>query len=95
MVDQDPVLRAATSMLLFEYRGIQHCPIAARIKGPSGEANKGRDVHNGNGTHRAFYDDPDVLYISIHRHDGGKFYPSSDFGALDMVGYAAGRGTYV
>ena len=51
-----------------------------------------RDVHHGNGTQRAFWDDPDVLYISIHRHDGGRFYPTSDFGALDMVGSGNGEG---
>lgn len=54
-----------------------------------------RDVHHGNGTQRAFWDDPNVLYMSIHRHDGGKFYPSSDFGALDMVGVGAGEGKSV
>ncbi|WWC68627.1 uncharacterized protein I206_102558 [Kwoniella pini CBS 10737] len=53
------------------------------------------DVHHGNGTQRAFWDDPDVLYISLHRHDGGKFYPTSDFGALDMVGSGAGEGKSV
>lgn len=57
------------------------------------EADDPRDVHHGNGTQRAFWDDPSVLYISIHRHDGGKFYPTSDFGALDMVGTGAGAGT--
>ncbi|WOO83917.1 Histone deacetylase clr3 [Vanrija pseudolonga] len=50
------------------------------------------DVHHGNGTQRAFWDDPSVLYMSIHRHDGGRFYPGSDFGALDMVGVGAGEG---
>ncbi|WWC87894.1 uncharacterized protein L201_002792 [Kwoniella dendrophila CBS 6074] len=53
------------------------------------------DVHHGNGTQRAFWDDPDVLYISLHRHDGGRFYPTSDFGALDMVGSGAGEGKSV
>ncbi|WWD16504.1 hypothetical protein CI109_100930 [Kwoniella shandongensis] len=53
------------------------------------------DVHHGNGTQRAFWDDPNVLYISLHRHDGGKFYPTSDFGALDMVGTGAGEGKSV
>ncbi|WWC96955.1 hypothetical protein V866_003831 [Kwoniella sp. B9012] len=53
------------------------------------------DVHHGNGTQRAFWDDPDVLYISLHRHDGGRFYPTSDFGALDMVGTGAGEGKSV
>ena len=27
------------------------------------------DVHHGQGTQRAFYDDPRVLYFSIHRYD--------------------------
>ena len=54
-----------------------------------------RDVHHGNGTQRAFWDDPDVLYMSIHRHDGGQFYPTSDFGALDMVGSGPGEGKSV
>ncbi|WVR03811.1 hypothetical protein IAU60_000807 [Kwoniella sp. DSM 27419] len=53
------------------------------------------DVHHGNGTQRAFWDDPNVLYISLHRHDGGKFYPTSDFGALDMVGGEGAKGTSV
>lgn len=54
-----------------------------------------RDVHHGNGTQRAFFDDPNVLYVSIHRHDGGRFYPCSDFGALDVTGVGAGEGKYV
>lgn len=28
------------------------------------------DVHHGNGTHEIFDEDPSVLYVSIHRHDG-------------------------
>ena len=28
-------------------------------------------VHHGNGTQKFFYEDPRVLYISIHRHDNG------------------------
>ncbi|ORY22508.1 hypothetical protein BCR39DRAFT_551487 [Naematelia encephala] len=53
------------------------------------------DVHHGNGTQRAFWNDPNVLYISLHRHDGGRFYPTSDFGALDMVGEGPGEGRSV
>ncbi|KAJ9109114.1 hypothetical protein QFC21_000442 [Naganishia friedmannii] len=53
------------------------------------------DVHHGNGTQKAFFDDPSVLYISIHRHDGGSFYPQSDFGALEVTGAGAGEGTSV
>jgi hypothetical protein len=33
------------------------------------------DVHHGNGTQNMFYDDPHVMYISLHRYDGGTFYP--------------------
>jgi histone deacetylase 4/5 len=29
------------------------------------------DVHHGNGTQDVFYGDPDVLYLSVHRHDDG------------------------
>jgi histone deacetylase 6 len=54
-----------------------------------------RDVHHGNGTQRAFWEDETVLYISLHRHDGGRFYPSSDFGALNMVGEGKAKGTSV
>lgn len=53
------------------------------------------DVHHGNGTQRAFFNDPNVLYISIHRHDGGTFYPASDFGSLNVTGEGAGEGKSV
>lgn len=43
-----------------------------------------QDVHHGNGTQQAFYDDPNVLYLSIHRYDDGNFFPGS--GAPDEVG---------
>lgn len=42
-----------------------------------------QDVHHGNGTQQAFYDDPNVLYISVHRYDDGNFFPGS--GAPDEV----------
>lgn len=47
----------------------------------------------GNGTQRAFLDDPSVLYISIHRFDGGRFYPCGNFGGLDSCGEGPGEGT--
>lgn len=46
------------------------------------------DVHHGNGTQQAFYDDPTVLTISIHQD--GKF-PSSS-GGLDENGAGSGLG---
>ncbi|XP_068101404.1 histone deacetylase 4 isoform X2 [Hyperolius riggenbachi] len=48
------------------------------------------DVHHGNGTQQAFYTDPSVLYISLHRYDDGNFFPGS--GAPDEVGSGAGMG---
>ncbi|KZC05441.1 Histone deacetylase 4 [Dufourea novaeangliae] len=49
------------------------------------------DVHHGNGTQQMFYDDPRVLYLSIHRHDEGNFFPgtggSTECGAGEGLGY--------
>ena len=36
-----------------------------------------QDIHHGNGTQQMFYDDPHVMYISIHRHDDGTFFPGT------------------
>eukprot|EP00455_Lapot_gusevi_P010856 TRINITY_DN1496_c0_g1_i4.p1 TRINITY_DN1496_c0_g1~~TRINITY_DN1496_c0_g1_i4.p1 ORF type:complete len:406 (+),score=95.60 TRINITY_DN1496_c0_g1_i4:119-1219(+) len=46
------------------------------------------DVHHGNGTQQAFYEDPSVLFISIHQ-DG--LFPAEG-GKLDEVGRNAGVG---
>lgn len=48
------------------------------------------DIHHGNGTQQAFYDDPSVLYISLHRYDNGNFFPGS--GAPEEVGGGPGVG---
>nr|XP_048271363.1 histone deacetylase 9 isoform X5 [Myodes glareolus] len=48
------------------------------------------DVHHGNGTQQAFYADPSVLYISLHRYDEGNFFPGS--GAPNEVGVGLGEG---
>jgi acetoin utilization deacetylase AcuC-like enzyme len=45
------------------------------------------DVHHGNGTQDAFYDDPAVLYVSTHEYP---FYPGT--GAAREIGAGAGRG---
>lgn len=50
------------------------------------------DIHHGNGTQRAFYNDPRVLYISLHRYENGKFYPGTKYGGADMVGEGKGEG---
>ncbi|EPS67516.1 hypothetical protein M569_07259, partial [Genlisea aurea] len=46
------------------------------------------DVHHGNGTNDAFYNDPDVFFLSTHQ-DGS--YPGT--GKMDDVGEGAGEGT--
>lgn len=50
------------------------------------------DVHHGNGIQQIFYDDPHVLYISIHRHDDGNFFPGTgdpnEVGNDDGVGFS-------
>lgn len=48
------------------------------------------DLHHGNGTQDAFYDDPRVLYISTHQYP---FYPGT--GSVEETGTGAGRGTTV
>ncbi|XP_026059909.1 histone deacetylase 5-like isoform X1 [Carassius auratus] len=48
------------------------------------------DIHHGNGTQQAFYNDPNVLYISLHRYDDGNFFPGS--GAPEEVGVGPGEG---
>ncbi|KAG6916665.1 hypothetical protein DXG01_005889 [Tephrocybe rancida] len=50
------------------------------------------DVHHGNGTQRAFNDDPSVLYISLHRYEQGTFYPCGPFGGMQSSGEGAGLG---
>lgn len=48
------------------------------------------DVHHGNGIQQIFYRDPHVLYVSLHRHDDGNFFPGT--GDPHEVGEDAGVG---
>ncbi|XP_076902077.1 histone deacetylase 15-like [Bidens hawaiensis] len=48
------------------------------------------DVHHGNGTQEIYEQNKTVLYISLHRHEGGKFYPGT--GAAHQVGSMGGEG---
>ncbi|KAF2398164.1 putative histone deacetylase [Trichodelitschia bisporula] len=50
------------------------------------------DVHHGNGVQQIFESDPNVLYISLHVHKGGFFYPAGDYGDESHVGLGAGEG---
>jgi acetoin utilization deacetylase AcuC-like enzyme len=49
------------------------------------------DVHHGNGTQAAFYDEPRALTISIHQD---RLYPTND-GFLDQLGVGAAEGTNI
>jgi histone deacetylase 6 len=49
------------------------------------------DVHHGNGNQEIFYDNPNVLIMSIHRYDCGKFYPG-EIGKIENVGEGSGEG---
>ncbi|EXJ84628.1 histone deacetylase 6/10 [Capronia epimyces CBS 606.96] len=53
------------------------------------------DVHHGNGCQKAFYDNPNVLYISLHVHMNGLFYPSGTEGDMHHCGAGAGLGKNV
>ena len=48
------------------------------------------DVHHGNGTHDIFYNNPQVLYISIHEHP---FYPRT--GSAEETGSGIAKGTTI
>ncbi|EYC09481.1 hypothetical protein Y032_0060g3139 [Ancylostoma ceylanicum] len=50
------------------------------------------DVHHGNGTQEIFWEDNRVLYMSIHRHDDGMFYPMGEPKDYVDVGEGKGRG---
>ncbi|GFN78119.1 histone deacetylase [Plakobranchus ocellatus] len=51
------------------------------------------DVHHGNGTQKMTYNDPNILYISIHRHDNGNFFPGT--GAPEECGEGSAEGLNV
>ncbi|MDY6834596.1 MAG: histone deacetylase [Chloroflexota bacterium] len=48
------------------------------------------DVHHGNGTQDAFYDNPNVLYFSTHQFP---YYPGT--GDFDEIGQGIGQGTTI
>jgi histone deacetylase 6 len=59
------------------------------------------DVHHGNGVQNIFYEDPNVLYISIHVYANGEFYPGrgddpdAPDGGIPCVGSGPGVGKNV
>ena len=69
------------------YNNIAVAAAHARSRGIARVAIVDYDVHHGNGTQWMFYDDPAVLFISLHQYP---FYPGT--GAADDVGTADGIG---
>jgi acetoin utilization deacetylase AcuC-like enzyme len=63
---------------------------AARAQGAARVAIVDWDVHHGNGTQDIFWDDPSVLYLSVHQYP---YYPGT--GAPGDVGGPAARGATV
>ncbi|XP_015587407.1 histone deacetylase 6 isoform X1 [Cephus cinctus] len=50
------------------------------------------DVHHGQATQQMFYNDPRVVYFSIHRYEHGKFWPNLRESNYDYVGDGPGEG---
>lgn len=63
---------------------------AARAAGAARVAILDWDVHHGNGTQEIFWDDPSVMYLSVHQFP---FYPGT--GAPSEIGGPAARGATV
>jgi acetoin utilization deacetylase AcuC-like enzyme len=69
------------------YNNIAIAAAALRAEGAARVAIVDIDVHHGNGTQNAFYDDPTVLFISSHQFP---YYPGT--GAASETGSGAGLG---
>ncbi|KAJ0182290.1 hypothetical protein K1T71_001659 [Dendrolimus kikuchii] len=50
------------------------------------------DVHHGQATQQMFYDDPRVVYFSIHRYEQGSFWPNLRQSDFHYIGAGAGKG---
>ncbi|XP_057459925.1 histone deacetylase 15 isoform X2 [Actinidia eriantha] len=64
--------------------------LAAQVAGAKKVLIVDWDVHHGNGTQEIFDGSKSVLYISLHRHEGGRFYPGT--GAVHEVGTMGAEG---
>ncbi|KAK3387244.1 hypothetical protein B0H63DRAFT_431113 [Podospora didyma] len=59
------------------------------------------DVHHGNGIQNMFYEDPNILYISVHVYNNGQFYPGKPDnpmipdGGIENCGAGVGLGRNV
>ncbi|SDE05584.1 class II histone deacetylase [Streptomyces prasinopilosus] len=77
------------AMALCLYNNVAVAARAAQRRGARRVMILDWDVHHGNGIQRVFYDDPDVLYVSIHQ-DG--LFPAAS-GLLRETGAGAGTGS--
>ncbi|KAK7602688.1 hypothetical protein V9T40_006662 [Parthenolecanium corni] len=50
------------------------------------------DIHHGQATQQMFYNDPRVLYFSIHRFDNGIFWPNLEESNCNFIGEGDGKG---
>ncbi|XP_063899744.1 histone deacetylase 6 isoform X1 [Helicoverpa armigera] len=50
------------------------------------------DVHHGQATQQMFYNDPRVVYFSIHRYEHGSFWPNLRQSNFHYVGAGRGKG---
>lgn len=50
------------------------------------------DVHHGQATQQMFYNDPRVVYFSIHRYEYGTFWPNLRESEFDYIGENHGKG---
>lgn len=50
------------------------------------------DIHHGNGTQHAFYKNNEVLFLSVHRYENGKYFPHSTDANYDCIGEENGKG---
>ncbi|XP_067008201.1 histone deacetylase 6 isoform X1 [Anabrus simplex] len=50
------------------------------------------DVHHGQATQQMFYDDPRVVYFSIHRYEHGSFWPNLRESNFNYIGTGKGTG---
>lgn len=50
------------------------------------------DAHLGDGTMDATYEDDEIMYMSIHRNDYGKYFPQDVDGSPERIGKGKGEG---
>ncbi|KAK1563016.1 hypothetical protein Q3G72_020851 [Acer saccharum] len=73
------------SMSFFLHNNAAVAALAAQAAGAKKVLIVDWDVHHGNGTQKIFEQNKSVLYISLHRHEGGRFYPGSTGAANEVA----------